>query len=225
MPFVWLNLLAGAWCVLIPLPLPILLFILYRSDATLALSKTLRLTAAGAAIAQALLFTGPHALVLLSRFYRSLLQIQWGVGATTAARFWDWLRESRSWMTAGRPLLALAAEVAFIMLLVALYRYRQEPGEGVQRRSSILREAAAWTTGVAGLALVATVAGAVMTSIAYLRMNAASRWQTFGDMTLLMLVLRQVLSLVRALLFALLPVLILKSQPAECETPAEIGAA
>ena len=75
--------------VLFLLSLPILLFILFRSQTTLIPSRGLRLLALVTAVVLGLGFTVPALYVLAAKLVQDLSHLHWFPGPTVAARVWN----------------------------------------------------------------------------------------------------------------------------------------
>jgi hypothetical protein len=184
------------------LPFLALLFILYRSDATVVVSAGLRRTALAAALIQGALFAAPAMYGLLQ-----------------ALRVWHWTQTSdlanQAWSA-----LASLAELAIFSFLLALFLQKDQSQE---RPSNLLREAAALATITAGLVLILSLAGTVYGAVE-LRRQTGSR---FGEM-LGSLVARSLLSMIPRACELIAAYIIFKSQPQrvpDTEPAGEVSAA
>src|SRR5216684_8878646 len=89
--FRWIYVASAIGNFLFMLPLPVLLVILYRSDATLAVSARLGLTALATALIQGMLFGGQNAYEWILILRQDWREIQSFGRATEADNPWDWL--------------------------------------------------------------------------------------------------------------------------------------
>ncbi len=205
--FEWLHVPNTIVCILNPLPLPVLLVVLWRSDAALSLSKGLRRVALGTAIGYAALFPIPNAYRWLWWLPRDWPDVTWSQGGAAFHQLLDWAGTlSLSPMLWGA--LNWVSETAFVVFMIALFRHRDEAGA---RQSRLLREAAALATLVAGLVLVAS---AVYYPIAVSKYPAEPWSPPKGQ-----ILLSVATSAFRDLCWFLAPLLVYRMQP-----PARLGA-
>jgi hypothetical protein len=145
---------------------PTLLLLLYRSGTTLIVSKAMRRLAVAAALLQGV--------VLVSGIYS-----EWFRTSNSFDRLW------------GTPLLA--SQAAFMPFLVALFWHRNEVGDKEAGRSYWLREVAALTAIMSGLALIWRIGQQAYVSANLLRHGLAwfgvapSAGQFIGSYTLTVL--------------------------------------
>jgi hypothetical protein len=143
-------------------PLPILFCLLYRDGDALGVSAGMRNLALAIALAIGGLFIAPGALGLKTLLPRDWHEIQWGDDTTEAGRIWSWLRKSTTAMPQFWALIAWLSLVAFAWFLVELFRKHGEPVTDDARRLYRLRELAALTTIIGGLAVVRRLGGVIV---------------------------------------------------------------
>ena len=134
-------------------PLPILLWVVWRGDGNIAVSPTHRRIAALLAIARAGLILAPETWGLAQLLSRDWTNIELASGITVASKLKDWLVTAKPWPQLWY-LTTVLAEAAFVWFLIALVRGRRNVGRAETRRSYWLREMAALTTIVSGLAVI-----------------------------------------------------------------------
>ncbi len=152
--FRWIYLLPLLTYAMFLIPLPVLLVILYRSDAPLTFSPRLKIVALATVLVQAALFTALQANGWVQRLAWFFSDLRLGSGKKTgAAGLWDWLT-GKEWGPFLGSTTALLAEGALIVLLIAIYRYQESSPLVSTRPSRLLTEAAALATMVGGLAVI-----------------------------------------------------------------------
>ena len=208
--FRWLYVVATICNFLFMLPFPVLLVILYRSDATLAVSARLKLAALATALIQGMLVTGPNVYGWILMLRQAWNEMQAFGLATQADNFWAWFHEtSTAWGETWR-LIGLFAQLAFMLFLIALFRYRNQPPESGVRQSYLLREAAALATITGGLAVILNLGRQVYAALEFI--NHHNDW-SFGESTLGQLVVRNALSIVPEVCWMIAAYIVCLSQP------------
>lgn len=116
---------------------PVFTFALYRNDATLHLSKQLRLLALGAAVILAflLVLSLPPWFRTLGPYVSALKTVHWTAGMFV---YWYVALDPRTIYQA-TTLLAEVSNVAMIVLLVSFYRYKDDNGGADVPASKFLR--------------------------------------------------------------------------------------
>jgi hypothetical protein len=199
--------------ILLKLPLLVLFAILWRSDATLSVSKRLRYWALGAA--------GVHTLSAAPQAYwwfRSLAAdwpgLQWSQGGAAFRTIWEWaatLNLGREFWNAA----AIFANVAFVLFLIAVFRHRDETSQAGARQSRLLRETAALATGAAGLSVLWLLAAEPFAAIA-----AHNQWRSpWLGPQMLRLYLGNAWQLVQVACSVVAPLAIYRMQPPASTEP------
>ena len=201
--------------ILLKLPLPVLLFILYRSDATLSLSKVLRRLALVTALTFAALFAAPHAYGWIRSLPSDRPDVTWSDGGTAIRQVLNWLIS----LNVGRLLWGAAgwlAETALVLFLIALFRHQDEASEPEPRQSRLLREMAALTTLAAGLTVIVLIG---MEPVAVIGVHNELGGAWFGPQ-MRRLILGHVWYLIQAGCWLVTPFIVYRMQPPASAEPA-----
>ncbi len=150
----WRSTISFGACVLPLLPLPVMLVLLYRSGAALTVPEHWRRVVLVLAILYGTIFVAPTLYLTKTTLAADAYEIQWTSGSTVAEKLAVWRRSDKAIQQLW-AMIALCFVVAFLVLLVALYRSRVPEAESVP--TYWLREMAALTTIVGGLALLALI--------------------------------------------------------------------
>jgi hypothetical protein len=208
MDFRWIYVPSTICSFLFMLPFPVLLVILYRSDATLAVSARLKLAALATALIQGILITGPNLYGWILMLRQDWHRIQAFGLATQADNLWAWFHETSTSWDKTWSLILLFAQLAFMLFLIALIRYRNQPPESGVRQSHLLREAAALATITGGLAVILSIGGHV-----YAALRFSKHQYEFGGSTLEQLVVRSALSMIPDVCCMIAAYIVYRSQP------------
>jgi hypothetical protein len=217
--FNWPPVLVDVGNLLFMLPLPILLVILFRSRAPLVVSRNLKYVAVGAAVTSALLFTLPALLGAISKLRQDWIDIQWQAGVTAAEKFWNWLKTAQV-SGQGWAMLGVLSEMAFILLLLALFWNRSDPHATGRHRSGLLKTAAGIATIIAAVAVIANIAKQVYAAIEF-----SSIWcDVLPCPTRGQVMLHNALGTIPDLCRFIVPFIIYRSQPLPPVNPACVEA-
>lgn len=177
---------------LILLPLPVLLALVYFTGMPAAISPRLRIFAGATALLHTGSLAGPQAYRFVRELHRNAINIGYFGGTTPAAKIWGWLRSSE----AGPVLVAglrLMTGVAFLLFLVALAVPSRKPAEADPLRLPLLKRAARAAVLAGCLTILMTLAGQVYAAVAF------RPELVFGVFTRIQLIIRNAFSLVPAL--------------------------
>ncbi len=108
------------------LPLPILLYLLFRTSTTVTITAPMRKLALGTALVHGLFFTVPDLYrVLLPALHDWRDLRSWG-GETTAANIWSWLSHPNTWSWIESS-MAPISQLALLFVLLALWQQKGRP--------------------------------------------------------------------------------------------------
>ena len=206
----WLGALVVPGGALFLLPMPLLLYLLYRSGGNIAVSRDHRRLALVPAMFQAE--------IVVSRTYRMLRMlsadldgIQQSSGTTVASRIAEWFATSNSWPQFWN-LVLLFAESSVLWFLIALIRGRRRVRESETRRLYWLREIAALTTIIGGFAVILGV-GQYIPAFVEARRNPEGFWLV--GVSVPQFIVRAVFNIAPQVCMMLLAWIIYKSVPAQ----------
>ena len=210
MDFRWIYVPMTLGNFLFMLPFPVLLVILYRSDATLAVSARLKLATLATALIQGILITAPNVYGWILMLRQDWHEIQSFGGATEIDNFWAWQHLTAkagglTWST-----VELFAQMAVILFLVALLRYRNQPPESGVHQSHLLREMAALATITGGLGVILSIGRQVYAAVEFSKHQ--NEWAWFGGSTLGQFVVRNSLSTIPEVCLMIAAYIVYRSQ-------------
>ncbi len=197
--------------------IPVFYFALYHDEAILHFPKRLRLLALIAAFTFAVIVLTATIewISSLTAYFAALWAFDWSVGATSVLAF---VRDPR---TIGHlsTLLGELSNIAYILVLIAIFRWADEPLEGGVPVSRLLRVMTKVAVVAWGVALLAVVLGLLFTpynfyTLRNYALQIGRQPPVFGDM--LMRQIRTVL--VQACLFAA-PYIVYRAMRERPETP------
>jgi len=213
------GILALVVLTLFTVTLPAFYFALYRDEAILHFPKRLRLLALVAALTFAVIVvaTLPAWVRSLVAYFAGLSVLDWSTGATDVLVF---VRDPR---TIGHlyTLLGVLSNVAYVFVLIAIFRRADEPLENSVPVSRLLRIMTKVAVIAWGFALLAVVLGLLSTpynfyALRNYALQIGRQPPAFGDM-----LVRQIRAvLLQACLFAT-PYIVYRSQRERSETPVD----
>ncbi|MCP5120423.1 MAG: hypothetical protein GY953_57245 [bacterium] len=150
------------------IPLPLLLALLYRNNATVRVPRGLKNLALATALVSGALVVAPGIYRWVQLMAGYWAEARWAEGTTVAGKIWNWgeISQARTWALHG---VIVVSRLAVILFLVALVRHTDETPDAETRRSYVLREVAALATIVSGLAVVSFAVSGVVNSFAFSR--------------------------------------------------------
>lgn len=194
---------------LISLPLPCLLVILYIADTKLAVPRNLRTLSIVGAAAHGLAIVGPSAFMFVKSLRQTIAYSDVHVfgGQPLASQLCRWL-QSGSLSIPMREGFVLLAQIAFLLFLVALSRQVRRPGVPADQRRNIVRIAAIVAMGTTGLSALVEILREL--SI-YREATAPGSITPFLGQDNSYILLRCAISTLSYLLFAIVPWIVFKS--------------
>jgi hypothetical protein len=190
------------------LPLPVLLVVLYRSEAVLPVSKNLRYMALATALVQGVVLTAPGVYGWIMELYRNWANVRLFGEATLAANFWGWFQTpdlgTLAWDT-----LAVVSQLAFFLFLVALSRRVQGPSIAGAPQLRLTRKVAYIAVFAAGLVVAINIGQQVYAATEFERRPREAVW--LRTVTRGQFILRNALSGIPNLCWAIAPLIIFKS--------------
>jgi hypothetical protein len=168
-------------------PLPVLLFLLYRCRVSLVLTPALRLTALATAFAIGVVFTVPPLYGIAAAVVRDLSNTHWFGTTPAAPTIWAWLT-SNSARNVFRGCVVQLAQVTLTVFLVSLLRNESDHSEASGYDYQLLRRVAAIATATAAVAVVINIVGQVRALQDFSAQQEQMRW--WGGPTRLQFIVR-----------------------------------